>query len=64
MTEEGTPLGYEVLDGNTSDSTTVETIINAMEDKYFQAIWVWVMDRGIVSEANLKFLREKGSGPS
>ncbi len=60
VTEEGMPLGYEVFDGNTNDSTTVETIVNAMEKKYGQANRVWVMDRGMVSEANLKFLREKG----
>jgi len=60
VTEEGMPLGYEVFDGNTNDSTTVETIVNAMENKYGQANRVWVMDRGMVSEANLKFLREKG----
>ncbi len=60
VTEEGIPLGYEVFDGNTHDSTTVETIVNAMENKYGQANRVWVMDRGMVSEANLKFLREKG----
>ena len=60
VTEEGMPLGYEVFDGNTNDSTTVETIVIAMEKKYGQANRVWVMDRGMVSEANLKFLREKG----
>ncbi len=60
VTEEGIPLGYEVFDGNTNDSTTVKTIVHAMEKKYGQANRVWVMDRGMVSEANLKFLREKG----
>jgi transposase len=59
VTEEGIPLGYEVFDGNTNDSTTVETMVNAMEKKYGQANRVWVMDRGMVSEANLKFLRER-----
>ena len=60
VTEEGIPLGYEVFDGNTNDSTTVKTIVNVMERKYGQANRVWVMDRGMVSEANLEFLREKG----
>ncbi len=60
VTEDGIPLGYEVFDGNTNDSTTVETIVIAMEKKYGQANRVWVMDRGMVSEANLKFLRKKG----
>jgi transposase len=60
VTTDGIPLGYEVFDGNTNDSTTVERIVKAMENKYGQAERVWVMDRGMVSEANLKFLRERG----
>jgi len=60
VTDDGIPLGYEVFDGNTNDSTTVERIVGAMEKKYGQANRVWVMDRGMVSEANLKFLRERG----
>ena len=49
-----------MYDGNTNDSTTVERIVGAMEKKYGQANRVWIMDRGMVSEANLKFLRERG----
>ncbi len=60
VTDDGMPLGYEVYDGNTHDSTTVERIVGAMEAKYGQANRVWVMDRGMVSEANLKFLRARG----
>lgn len=60
VTDDGIPLGYEVFDGNTNDSTTVERIIHAIEEKYGQARRVWVMDRGMVSEANLKFLRQRG----
>ena len=60
VTTDGIPLGYEVFDGNTHDSTTVETIVKAMENKYGQADRVWVMDRGMVSEANLEFLRKRG----
>ena len=59
VTTDGIPLGYEVFDGNTNDSTTVEAIVQAMEGKYGRANRVWVMDRGMVSEANLKFLRER-----
>lgn len=59
VTEEGLPLGYEVFAGNTNDSKTVETIVEAMEKKYGQAGRIWVMDRGMVSEKNLKFLRER-----
>jgi len=58
--EIGVPLGYEVYAGNTSDSTTIETIVKAMEAKYGKADRVWVMDRGMVSEKNLAFLRARG----
>ena len=32
-----------------------------MEQKYGQARRTWVLDRGMVSEANLNFLRERGA---
>jgi transposase len=57
VTTDGIPLGYEVFAGNRNDSTTVEEMVEAMERKYGRANRVWVMDRGMVSEANLKFLR-------
>ena len=60
VTEEGFPLGYEVFAGNTHDSQTVETMVQALEKKYGSLNRVWVMDRGMVSEANLKFLRARG----
>jgi transposase len=60
VTTDGIPLGYEVFDGNTHDSKTVETMVDSMEKKYGRANRVWVMDRGMVSEDNLKFLRHRG----
>lgn len=59
VTEEGMPIGYEVFAGNTHDSKTVEQIIKAMEAKYGRANRVWVMDRGMVSEENLGFIRNR-----
>jgi transposase len=59
VTTDGIPLGYEVFAGNTNDSKTVETIVRAMETKYGQASRIWVMDRGMVSEKNLAFLRDR-----
>lgn len=59
VTTDGIPLGYEVFAGNTNDSKTVETIVLAMEAKYGQASRIWVMDRGMVSEKNLEFLRQR-----
>jgi hypothetical protein len=60
VTEDGFPLGYEIFAGNTHDSTTVPGIIQAMEKKYGSLSRVWVMDRGMVSEENLQFLRQRG----
>lgn len=45
--------------GNRTDVTTVEDIVRQMEEKYGLAERIWVMDRGMVSEANLVFLRER-----
>jgi transposase len=59
VTEEGFPLGYEVFSGNTHDSKTVRTIIEALEKKHGSLNRVWVMDRGMVSEENLTFLRDR-----
>jgi len=58
-TPEGLPLSFEVFAGNRSDVTTVEEIVRSMEDKYGQAGRVWVMDRGMVSEKNIEFLRSR-----
>jgi len=60
VTRDGFPLGYEVFDGNRHDSTTVEEIVEKMEGRYGKADRIWVMDRGMVSEANLLFLRRGG----
>jgi transposase len=58
-TPEGLPLSYEVFAGNRADVTTVEEIVSNMEDKYGQAQRIWVMDRGMVSEENIQFLRQR-----
>jgi len=59
VTPEGLPIGYEVFAGHTADVTTVEDMVEMMEEKYGQAQRIWVMDRGMISEDNLDFLRER-----
>ncbi|MDP6557489.1 MAG: IS1634 family transposase [Pirellulaceae bacterium] len=54
----GMPLGYEVFSGNTADVTTVEQIVTTMEARYGKSDRIWVMDRGMVSDDNIDFLRE------
>jgi transposase len=61
VSREGLPLGYEVFAGNRNDVTTLEEMVELMEDKYGKANRVWVTDRGIVSEENLEFLRARGA---
>jgi len=60
VTREGHPLGYEVFPGNLHDSKTVKTIIQGLEARYGKADRVWVMDRGMVSEDTLTWMRETG----
>ena len=58
VTPEGLPLAYEVFDGNRTDVTTVDEIVEAMREKYGHERRTWVMDRGMVSEDNLDLLRD------
>lgn len=57
VTPEGLPIGYEIFSGDRTDVTTVEDMVQLMEDKYGQAKRIWVLDRGMVSEENIDFLR-------
>ena len=41
--------------------TTLEEILNSVERKHGSLGRVWVFDRGIVSEANLALLRQRGA---
>jgi transposase len=60
VSKDGLPLGYEVFTGNRSDVKTVEEIVHLMESRYGNADRIWVMDRGMVSEENVRFLKEGG----
>ena len=60
VTPEGFPLSYEVFDGDRADVTTLEVMLDQVEAKHGRARRVWVFDRGIVSEANLQRLRQRG----
>ena len=57
ITPEGLPLAYEVMDGNTSDRTTLRRFLDKIETLYGRARRVWVMDRGVPTEAVLAEMR-------
>ena len=59
VNSEGFPFSYETFDGNRADVTTMETILRMVERKYGKARRIWVIDRGIVSEENLKAIRQR-----
>jgi transposase len=61
VTPEGFPLSYEVLSGNTADSTTLGDFLERIEQRYGQANRIWVMDRGIPTENSLAEMRAKGA---
>jgi hypothetical protein len=57
VTSEGLPLAYEVLPGNTADCKTLRMFLDRIEQQYGRARRVWVMDRGIPTEAVLAEMR-------
>jgi transposase len=60
VTPDGLPLAYEVLAGNTADKTTLKEFLAKIEKLYGKARQVWVMDRGIPTEASLEEMRQEG----
>src|SRR5688572_6473834 len=46
------------MNGNTSDRSTLRLFLKQIEDTYGKARRVWVMDRGIPTEAMLQEMRE------
>src|SRR5450631_3821725 len=53
VTPDGLPLAYEVLPGSTADSKTLRMFLSKIERQYGKARRVWVMDRGVPTEAVL-----------
>lgn len=57
VTPEGLPLAYEMLPGNTADKTTLLAMLELVQKRHGQADRIWVMDRGVPTEAALAHLR-------
>ena len=57
VTPQGFPLAYEVLAGNTQDSTTLKGFLGKIEKQYGKAERIWLMDRGIPTETVLEQMR-------
>ncbi len=59
VTPEGFPLAYEVMEGNTSDRTTLRGFLAKIEAQDGRARRVWLMDRGIPTEEVLQEMRAR-----
>lgn len=57
ITPEGFPLAYEVLPGNTADSTTLRDFLARIEGQYGKARRIWLCDRGVPTEQVLQEMR-------
>jgi transposase len=57
VTPEGLPLAYETLPGNTADNTTLRGFLAGIERQYGKARRIWLMDRGVPTEAVLAEMR-------
>ena len=58
LSAEGFPLAYEIMPGNTSDKTTLPLFLGKIQTPHGQAKRIWVMDRGIPTEATLQVMRQ------
>ncbi len=56
---EGIPLGFEVYPGNTFEGSTIGDIVEKMRKKFRVRRFIFVADRGLFSNKNLKVLRQK-----
>ena len=61
VTPEGFPVAYEVMPGNTSDKTTLPEFLRKIEKQYGKMNRLWIMDRGIPTEAALEQMRAEGA---
>ena len=58
VSRKGMPLGYQLFTGNRNDGTTLEEIVKQIERLYGKANRIGVLDPGMVSEENVRFLKE------
>jgi len=59
---EGQPISIEVHAGNTGDPTTLSPAVERLKDRFGIEHLVFVGDRGMITEARVKMLKEQGVG--
>ena len=56
----GIPLGFEIYPGNTFEGHTLSDIVDKMRKKFNVRRFIFVADRGLISRANIKKLKQSG----
>ena len=59
---EGQPVSIEVHAGNTGDPTTLSPAVERLKERFGIEHLVFVGDRGMITEARIKVLKEQGVG--
>jgi len=60
VTDEGIPIAHKVFEGDKADKATVIDTINHLKRRFNLKRVIFVADRGMVSEANLDYIKEQG----
>ena len=60
MTGNGFPLAHHVFPGNTTDSTTLQTVLADVQERFGIGPVTVVADRGLISQANLDAITTAG----
>jgi len=60
VTDEGIPIAHEVFEGDEADKATVVGAIDDLKRRFKLKLVIFVADRGMVSQANLDYIKEQG----
>jgi transposase len=59
---DGWPIAHHVFEGNKRDSSTVESVLKDVQERFGLRRVVFVGDRGMVTSDNIELLRSRGQG--
>lgn len=60
LTQDGRPLTCEVWPGNQADTRSLLSVVDRLRERFGLRRVCWVADRGMVSQANMEALEERG----
>jgi len=60
VTDEGIPIAHKVFEGDEADKATVVETIDDLKRRFNLKRVIFVADRGMVSQANLDYIKEQG----